>query len=461
MYNINKREDGRWEVKKQGSKRASKVFDTQSEAINYCQNNEYEYKLTSNDVISKTINSVKKHGLRNTIIIILVIAVLGVGFWFLYDKGYLNFGKPNPNNNNFPNTVEGANFSIHFLELGNEYTGDSTYIKAGDNDILIDAGSRNNSATYIKSYLDQFVTDGKLEYVIATHAHQDHIAGFGAKDIGILYQYEIGTIIDFNFAVKQTQTYKNYLAARDACVKKGTKHYTAGDCWENKNGASRSFDLGEGMSLDIIYNKFYFEQIDDDNEYSVCTMFNSGDKKFLLTGDLELKGESEMAKYYDGSTPEKTLPKVDVFKAGHHGSKTSSNDVLLDKIKPEICTVCCCAGSTEYTEINANLFPTQDFINRIAKHTDSVYVTSRYNEEKDTFESLNGNIVILSNGKELAVNCSNNNTKLKDSEWFNQKIYVKKNKGGYDIVTDSSIDGYFTSKTPGVKEIIRRIWPEL
>lgn len=79
MYNINKREDGRWEVKKQGSKRASKVFDTQLEAIDYCQNNEYEYKLTSNDAISKTVNSVKKHGLRNTIIIILLLAILGVG----------------------------------------------------------------------------------------------------------------------------------------------------------------------------------------------------------------------------------------------------------------------------------------------------------------------------------------------------------------------------------------------
>ena len=35
-----------------------------------------------------------------------------------------------------------SSFSIHFLEVGNKYTGDCTYVKAGDIDILIDAGSR-------------------------------------------------------------------------------------------------------------------------------------------------------------------------------------------------------------------------------------------------------------------------------------------------------------------------------
>ena len=84
-------------------------------------------------------------------------------------------------------------YQIHFLELGNWYTGDSTYVKYGDIDILIDAGSRKSSAATIKEYVDQFCTDGKLEYVIATHAHQDHIAGFvgnksGSSYSGILYQ---------------------------------------------------------------------------------------------------------------------------------------------------------------------------------------------------------------------------------------------------------------------------------
>ena len=77
--------------------------------------------------------------------------------------------------------VEGE-LQIHFLELGNKYTGDCTYIKAGETDILIDAGSKTSSIPTISEYLNQYVTDGKLEYVIVTHAHEDHYAGFSKRD---------------------------------------------------------------------------------------------------------------------------------------------------------------------------------------------------------------------------------------------------------------------------------------
>ena len=94
---------------------------------------------------------------------------------------------------------ENDELSIHFLELGNKYSGDSVYIKANDYDILIDAGSRQNSASTLKNYINQHCEDGKLEYVIATHAHQDHIAAFVGKsdDPGIFKSYEIDTLIDF------------------------------------------------------------------------------------------------------------------------------------------------------------------------------------------------------------------------------------------------------------------------
>ena len=119
------------------------------------------------------------------------------------------------------------NFQIHFMELGNEFAGDSTYIKAGDVDILIDAGSRGNSAPTLNEYIKKYCTDGKLEYVIATHNHQDHIAAFAgnsdskAKNFkgekvgktGVLYYYEVGTIIDFTYAGvsenNKTVTYEN------------------------------------------------------------------------------------------------------------------------------------------------------------------------------------------------------------------------------------------------------------
>ena len=361
------------------------------------------------------------------------------------------------------NALEGVvydNFQMHFLETGNDYTGDSTYIKVGDIDILIDAGSRKDSSVTIKKYIDQYCTDGKLEYVIGTHGDQDHIAGFvgssknGSKD-GILYKYDIGTIITASYSNKTTQIYEDYLTAIENCQSKGTKVFDAGACYNNEGEAKRIYQLTDDISMEIIYNKFYFETSEDENNYSVCTMFNYKEHHFLLTGDLELEGEEEMAKYYDGSTKEKTLPHVDLFKAGHHGSKTSSNECLLELITPDICCVCCCAGSTEYTPNYNNVFPTQDFIDRISKYTDQVYVTSYFDEKELTYKPLNGNITVSSNGNDVAVAASNNTTKLKDTEWFNETVYVNSNK---NICSGKGKEDFFTSTSEGVTPVSRRIW---
>lgn len=364
----------------------------------------------------------------------------------------------NPNN-----TVEGViydDFQIHFLELGNEYTGDSTYIKAGDVDILIDAGSRKSSATAIKNYIDNYCTDGKLEYVIGTHGDQDHIAGFvgssnnGSKN-GILYQYEIGTMITATFSTKTTQIYEDYLTAIENCASKGTKVFDAASCFNNEGEAKRKYQLTDDISFEILYNKYYFETSTDENNYSVCTMFNYKEHHFMLTGDLELEGEEAMAAYYDGSTADKTLPHVDLFKAGHHGSKTSSNECLLEKITPDVCCVCCCAGSTEYTANYNNVFPTQEFITRISKYTDQVYVTSYFDEVSLEFKPLNGNITISCNGTDVAVAATNNTTKLKDTEWFNQTVYVDSNN---NICSGKGKEDFYTSSTKGATAVPRRVW---
>lgn len=115
------------------------------------------------------------------------------------------------------------------------------------------------------------------------------------------------------------------------------------------------------------------------------------------------------------------LPEVALFKAGHHGSKTSSNDCLLSVIKPKIVCVCCCAGTDEYTDNKENQFPTQAMIDRVSAYTDQVYVTSLGDDEAaGGFTSMNGNIVVTSNRSGVTVDCSNNNTLLKDTAWFQE-----------------------------------------
>lgn len=104
-----------------------------------------------------------------------------------------------PANGEVVTDVFDADISIHFLELGNKFSGDCTYIKTKEADILIDCGSKTNSISTVSSYLDKYVTDGTLEYVIVTHAHQDHYAGFATSEKvdSIFDLYDCEVIIDF------------------------------------------------------------------------------------------------------------------------------------------------------------------------------------------------------------------------------------------------------------------------
>lgn len=336
-------------------------------------------------------------------------------------------------------------FSVHFLELGNKYTGDCTYIKYNDIDILIDCGSRSNSVTTVSNYLNKYVTDNTLEYVIVTHAHRDHYAGFAStKSIFDLFKCE--TIIDFGNATNQadgSSTYERYKKNRDAEISKENGTYIpAIDC-RNADGTNREFviDAENNVKFEVLYN--YYSSYDktkavatssfkasSENDYSVCTLFSYGEQKFLFTGDLESgengnkggeeylveKNQSLLDLKNNGKTHGVTL-----YKAGHHGSKTSSGETLLEAIRPEYVGICCCAGSYEYTTNNNNTFPTQAFINRIAQYTDKIYVTTLCVDwEKSEYTSLNGNIVfwIDVDLEQVNLDCSNNNKKLRETDWF-------------------------------------------
>lgn len=308
-----------------------------------------------------------------------------------------------------------GDLSFHFLELGNKYAGDCIYIKAGDVDILIDAGSRTNSINTICNYIDNYVLDGKLEYVIVTHAHQDHYAGFTIRDGSIFDRYQVDTIIDFARTDNEsTRLYQNYVAERAEAIQRGAKHYTALDCINKTNGAVDTFNIYGTIQMQILNSKFYTQKSSDENNYSVVTLFSQGDNHFLLTGDLEKDGEKSIVELNN-------LPKVQLYKAGHHGSKTSSTDALLSVIRPEIVVATCCAGATEYTSITENTFPTQIAIDNVSKYTDKFYVTTQcVDYENGVFQSMNGNIVVSDWHGRISVNCSNNNTLLKDTVWMRE-----------------------------------------
>lgn len=343
-------------------------------------------------------------------------------------------------------TTESGEVSVHFVELGNKYTGDCTYIKAGDVDILIDCGSKASSVSTVANYLNQYVTDNILEYVIITHAHQDHYAGFATttkvnsifdlficKNIITFSQTNQKTAseyIDTNASSENTVStlgitsyasasktvstlYKNLIREiqDELNATQGAVHLTVNEVLSTYTNGEIVLDSQNNISIQFLNSYYYTNKASSENDYSVCCMLKHGERNFLFTGDLEEEGEEHLVTL-------NTLPQVELYKAGHHGSKTSSSTTLMSVIQPKNVCVCCCAGSAEYTSTNANQFPTQIFINNVAPYTKNIYVTTLcINYDNDEFTSMNGNIVCISK-ETFVVQCSNNNIILKETEWF-------------------------------------------
>lgn len=376
----------------------------------------------------------KRKGRIGLLILVIFLALVIAGGYILWQGGYLDglipppggasdsdggysdSGSDSSSDSSSGGDIVTEELSIHFPMLGNKSSGDCTLIKAGDTEVLIDAGSERSSAATLVPYISEYCTDGVLEYVIVTHADQDHIAAFvGTNSIpGIFETFECGTIIDFPRTNKDTQVYNDYVELRDAEVEAGAVHYTALDCWNNAGGASRSYTLSEGITMNFLYQRFYEEYSSDENNYSVCMLLTQGQNNYLFTGDLEAEGEESLV-------AENNLPECKLFKAGHHGSPTSNGTALMAEIRPEIVVVCCCCGN--YKEYNFGsmdvVFPSQAFVDNVAPYTDQIYIPTLYSETEG-FGPMNGNIVVTSVGGGLSVRCSNNDILFKDTEWFRE-----------------------------------------
>lgn len=371
-------------------------------------------------------------------------------------------GKKHAESLGWSETKGSADLTIVFPELGNANAGDSVFIKAGDTDILIDAGSRLGSYERIEKTIDKYCTDKALEYVVATHAHQDHIAAFystGTKKYGIFADYTVRTIIDFgkqtkyedsSKSVKKTDVYKAYVAGRQHQIDLGAKYYTAAECYNETDGAQRVYQIADGIEMEILGQKYYSEYYSGDNEnlYSVSLMINQGENRFLFTGDLEDDGQESLVETYPEKHGGQAMPHCILFKAGHHGSVNACNEKLLAQITPAVVPVMCCAGSSEYTSDIDNQFPTQTFVDRMAKYTSNIFVPTMDTDisNKSTFVSMNGDITVTSTADSFDIRFSASAKKLKNSDWFNSTTY-RDAAGKYDS----------TQASPSPM----RVWPDV
>lgn len=243
---------------------------------------------------------------------------------------------------------------VHFIDVDQ---GDSTFIELPNGEaMLIDAGETDQAdkvVTYI--YTQGYDT---IDYVVATHAHSDHIGGLPV----VLDSFNIGNFY-MTSAVATTSIYENMLNAVD------------------ESGAA----VHDVMAGDVIYNEanLLIEVVapkeidyDEQNNNSVVIKLTYGDDKFLFTGDAEKSEE-------DGIW---TNIKCDVLKVGHHGSDSSSSSNFLKKVEPSYAVISCGLH-------NSYGHPTDDVLKRLDDRNIDVYRTD-----------LQGTIVFTSNGSNISVN---------------------------------------------------------
>ena len=243
---------------------------------------------------------------------------------------------------------------VHFIDVDQ---GDSTFIELPNGEaMLIDAGEADQGdkvVTYI--YTQGYDT---IDYVVATHAHSDHIGGLPV----VLDSFNIGNFY-MTSAVATTSIYEDMLNAAD------------------ESGAT----VHDVMAGDIIYDEANLlievvapKVIDNDehNNNSVVIKLTYGDDKFLFTGDAEKSEE-------DGIW---TNIKCDVLKVGHHGSDSSSSSNFLKKVEPSYAVISCGFH-------NSYGHPTDDVLKRLDDRNIDVYRTD-----------LQGTIVFTSDGSNISVN---------------------------------------------------------
>ncbi|MGL4572321.1 MAG: ComEC/Rec2 family competence protein [Clostridium sp.] len=249
-----------------------------------------------------------------------------------------------------------SNMLVHYINVGQ---GDAELIQVNGLNMLIDAGPGSNEKDLI-SYLDKLKIK-KLDYVIATHPHEDHI---GNMD-DVINKYEIGKF----YAPKVEHTTKAFEKMVTALKKKDLKINVI------KEGTD-TIDLGKDTKVSVFSPKANFNDKKDLNNYSPIIKIQYGNNSFLFTGDAEkLEENYVLDKGYD--------IKADVLKLGHHGSTTSTSENFLKKVNPSI-GIISCGIDNDYGH------PHKETLKKLDKYKVKIYRT-----DKD------GTITLSSDGKNI------------------------------------------------------------
>ncbi len=257
---------------------------------------------------------------------------------------------------------DSASFEVHYIDVGQ---GDCSLIICDGKTMLIDAGE-NGHETEVLNYLRMKKID-KLDYIIASHQHSDHIGGLPE----VLDEIGTDNIIMPRLTKAQTPTNSTYTAFLKSVQNSGAKVIAS------KVGAT--YTLGSA-AFEILGP--VTDDAEDINNMSVVVKLTYGEKTFLFTGDAEKEEEREIIA--TGADLD-----CDVLKVGHHGSGTSSCKDFLDAVTPEICVI-------QVGADNDYGHPHENIVERLEKYADEIYRND-----------LCGDIVITSDGTNINISYEN------------------------------------------------------
>ena len=253
---------------------------------------------------------------------------------------------------------ENSTFEIHFIDVGQA---DAALVLCDGKAMLIDGGNAEDSSllyTYLKNH-----NISHLDYVIGTHAHEDHIGGLA----GALNYASVGTAY-CPATSYDTKAFGNFVKALD-------KHGVS----ITVPSTGDSFTLGSAACTILAVNT----DSSDPNNTSIVLRIVYGDTSFLFTGDAERVVEQAILNR--GTNINST-----VLKVGHHGSESSTSYVWLREIMPQYAVI-------SVGKDNSYGHPTEEVLSRL-----------RDAEVKTFRTDLQGDIICISDGKNVTFTVERN-----------------------------------------------------
>lgn len=240
-----------------------------------------------------------------------------------------------------------ANTSVEAEQ--SSFVGDCVLITGAKN-ILIDVGNQTNASTLLNYLQENNIT--KLDYIILSHYHNDHIGGTNAEGFLTLIS---NSSIDFSECTvilpHKNIDYSRFVPSDDDNVFRDREQIiitslTANDISYAWATEGQIITLSENEELEFhncsidYYSDYYNYTIDGfgiDQEYTnynnfcLITLYKHFDNKFAFTGDIELLAEENNYQVFHD---------IDLLKIEHHGLNCQSSNKYLNQLSPKYSVIC-------------------------------------------------------------------------------------------------------------------------